>query len=82
MTDAITAARDLLTLIPLKIRKILYGVLGLVILIDGVLDVLPAEVDSQIIAVFGVFTSLLAFANASAKPLPPPPPPPQLPFGG
>ena len=78
MNDPISATRDLLTLIPLKIRKAIYGVVGLLILIDGIFDVLPDKVDSQIVAVFGVLGSVLALANAS-KPLPPPPPPPEFP---
>ena len=73
MNDPISAVRDLLTLIPLKIRKAIYGVIGLVILIDGIFDVLPDGLDSQIIATFGVLGSVLALANTS-QPLPPPPP--------
>ena len=75
MTDALAAVLDLFLLIPRKLRQAIYGLYGLVILVDGTLHLLPTDVASKAMIGFGVFTSLMALANSRTKALPPPPPP-------
>lgn len=75
MSDAIAASRDLLTGIPLKVRRTLYGLFGLVILLDGIWNVLPDDIATPLVTTFGVLGSILALANTTPTPLPPPPPP-------
>ena len=74
MSDALTAAGGLFTSIPLKIRQTLYGLFGLAILVEGIFQVLPEDWSLKLIALFGLFNSLMALANSSTTPLPPPPP--------
>ena len=74
MSDALSAAADLLRAIPLKARRAVYGLYGLVILVEPIVDVLPEEVDLRIIAGFGLFTTLMALANSSTTSAPPSPP--------
>jgi hypothetical protein len=74
MPDAIAAARDLLTSIPLAWRKRIYGTFGLIIVLDGLWDVIPESYDSQVVATFATLGLVLARVNASDKPLPPPVP--------
>lgn len=78
MTDALTAARDLLIAVPVKIRRAIYGVLGLAVVIDGSVrtvfpDLIPPRASGALVLAFGLASSLLALANS--RPLPPPPPP-------
>lgn len=70
MSDALTAVGDLFRSIPLKVRRALYGLLGVFVVFEPIMDVFPTSVDEKVYAVFGVFTALTAFANS--KPLPPP----------
>lgn len=74
MSDALTAAGGLFTSIPLSVRRTLYGVFGLVVVLEGVFDALPEDWSLKLIALWGVFNSLMALANSSTTPLPPPPP--------
>ena len=74
MNDALTAVGGLFTSIPLKIRRTLYGLFGLAIVLEGIFDVLPEDWSLKLIALWGVFNSLMALANSSTDPLPPPPP--------
>ena len=74
MSDALTAAGGLFTSIPLSVRRSLYGVFGLVIVLEGIFDVLPEDWSLKLIALWGVFNSLMALANSATPPLPPPPP--------
>lgn len=64
MSDPITASRDLLVAIPLVVRRVIYGLVGLVILFDGIWDVLPESVDDKVVTTFGVLGSVLALANS------------------
>jgi hypothetical protein len=72
MSDALTAAGGLFTSIPLSLRRTLYGVFGLVVVLEGIFDVLPEDWSLKLIALWGVFNSLMALANSSTTPLPPP----------
>lgn len=74
MSDALTAAAGLFTWIPTKARQALYGLFGLAILLEAILDVLDESVDLKVMALWGLFNSLMALANSSTTPLPPPPP--------
>ena len=74
MSDALTAAGGLFTSIPLKLRRTLYGLFGLAVVLEGIFDVLPEDWSLKLIALWGVFNSLMALANSSTTPLPPPPP--------
>ena len=73
MPDAISAVRDLLTVIPLKVRRAIYGIFGAVILVDGIWKVLPEDISSQVVATFGVLGLVLALANTAQAPALPPP---------
>ena len=72
MSDAITAAGGLFASIPTKVRRTLYGLFGLVIVLEGIFEVLPDDWSLKLVAVWGVFNSLMALANSGE--LPPPPP--------
>jgi hypothetical protein len=74
MPDALTAVGDLFRSIPLKIRRTVYGVFGVYVVFEPIVDVLPTSVDEKVYAVFGVFTALMALTNS--KPALPPPAPP------
>ena len=74
MSDALTAAGGLFTSIPLRLRRTLDGLFGLVVVLEGIFDVLPEDWSLKLIALFGLFNSLMALANSSTTPLPPPPP--------
>jgi len=74
MSDALTAAGGLFVSIPLKVRQTLYGLFGIAILVEGIFDVLPEDWSLKLIALWGVFNSLMALANSATAPLPPPPP--------
>jgi len=74
MSDALTAAGGLFVAIPLQIRRTLYGLFGLVIVLEGIFDVLPEDWSLKLIALWGVFNSLMALANSAT------PPPPTLPL--
>lgn len=80
MSDATTAAADLLRLIPLKIRRTIYGVLGLAVVVDASVrtvfpDLIPARASGALVLAFGLASSVLALANSQpAPPLPPPGP--------
>jgi hypothetical protein len=82
MADPVSAARDLLVSVPLKIRRTVYGVLGLAVVIDAGIgtvfpDLIPERFGDALLVVFGLASSLLALANSSDPvPLPPPPLPP------
>ena len=65
MSDALTAAGGLFTSIPLSVRRSLYGVFGLVIVLEGIFDVLPEDWSLKLIALWGVFNSLMALANST-----------------
>ena len=41
---------------------------------EGIFDVLPEDWSLKLIALWGVFNSLMALANSATPPLPPPPP--------
>lgn len=69
MNDALTAAAGLFTWIPTKFRQLLYGLFGLFILVEAIVDVLDESVDLKVMALWGLFNSLMALANA--KPAPP-----------
>lgn len=71
MSDALNAAGGLFVSIPLKVRRTLYGLFGLAILLEGILDVLPEDWSLKLIALWGVFNSLMALANSASTPLPP-----------
>lgn len=79
MADALTAVADLFRSIPLKIRRAVYGLLGVFVVFEPILDVFPTSVDEKVYAVFGVFTAVMALANSKPAPLPPPPVPPDFP---
>ena len=81
MTDALAAARDLLTMIPVKVRKTIYGLLGLAVLVDSFTNLLPDDVGNGLVIAFGLASSVLALGNAT-DPLPPPPPPVPPAFDG
>jgi hypothetical protein len=72
MSDALTAAGGLFVSIPANIRRTLYGLFGIVIVLEGIFDVLPEDWSLKLIALWGVFNSLMALAN-SAAPSPPAP---------
>jgi len=74
MNDALSAAGGLFTSIPASARRALYGLFGLVIVLEGIFQVLPEDWSLKMIALWGVFNSLMALANSSTPPLPPPPP--------
>jgi hypothetical protein len=74
MSEALTAAGGLFTSIPAGVRRTLYGLFGLVIVLEGIFDVLPEDWSLKLIALWGVFNSLMALANSTVAPLPPPPP--------
>ena len=74
MNDALTAVGGLFTSIPLGVRRTLYGLFGLVILFEGIFGVLPEDWNLKMIAVWGLFNSLMSLANSSTDPLPPPAP--------
>ena len=63
MSDPVSAVRDLLTGIPVKVRRTVYGLVGLVILVDGIWDFLPASIDDKVVTTFGVLGSVLARAT-------------------
>ena len=63
MSDTYTAVADLLRGVPTRIRQTLYGLFGVVILLDGVWDVLPDDVATPLVTTFGVLGSVLALAN-------------------
>ena len=65
MSDALNAAGGLFASIPLKIRRTLYGLFGLVIVLEGIFDVLPEDWSLKLIALWGVFNSLMALANSN-----------------
>lgn len=73
MSDALTAAGGLFVSIPLKFRRTLYGLFGLIVLVEPIIDVMPEEVDLKVIAGFGLFNSLMALANSATPPPSPPP---------
>jgi len=73
MSDALNAAGGLFVSIPLQVRRTLYGLFGLVIVLEGIFDVLPEDWSLKLIALWGVFNSLMALANSASTPLPPPP---------
>ena len=68
MSDAITAAGGLFVSIPANVRRTLYGLFGLAILLEGIFEVLPEDWSLKFIAVWGVFNSLMALANSTATP--------------
>ena len=74
MTEAITATRGLFVNIPLRVRQALYGLFGLIVVLDGIWNLIPDGTDVKVVATFGVFNSIMALANSTAStPLPPPP---------
>ena len=70
MSDAIAASRDLLVSIPIRVRRTLYGIFGLVILLDGIWNVLPDDIATPLTTTFGVTGAILALANTGSPPLP------------
>lgn len=70
MSDALNAAGDLFRSIPLKVRRTVYGALGVFVVFEPILDVFSASVDEKVYAVFGVFTALMALANSAASSAP------------
>jgi hypothetical protein len=66
MNDAIAAVGGLFTSIPAKVRRTLYGLFGLVIVLESILEVLPEDWNLKMIALWGVFNSLMALANSAA----------------
>jgi len=68
MSDAVTAAADLLRAIPTRIRQSLYGLLAVVLLVDGWWDVLPDDIAGKVAATFAGLTMILALVNT--KPVP------------
>lgn len=74
MTDAITAVGDLFRSIPLKVRRTLYGLLGVFVVFEPIVDVFPTSVDEKVFAVFGVFTAAMALANSATTATPAAPP--------
>ena len=77
MSDALTAAGGLFVSIPLQVRRTLYGLFGLAIVLEGIFDVLPEDWSLKLIALWGVFNSLMALANSAT--LAPPQVEPQFP---
>jgi hypothetical protein len=75
MSDALQGIRDLLTMIPVTVRRIIYGLLAVVVLLDSVIDVLPDDVSEILLIVFGLFAPVMALANTTSPPPPPPPEP-------
>jgi hypothetical protein len=74
MTDMVAAIGDLLGMIPVVARRALYGLFALVVVLDGIWNLVPEGIDDKVLATFGVFNSVMALANSRATPLPPPPP--------
>jgi hypothetical protein len=68
MSDAITAAGGLFVSIPAKVRRTLYGLFGLVVVLEGIFEVLPDDWSLKLVAVWGVFNSLMALANSGEQP--------------
>jgi hypothetical protein len=65
MSDALTAAGGLFTSIPASVRRTLYGLFGLVVVLEGIFEVLPEDWNLKLIATWGVFNSLMALANST-----------------
>lgn len=68
MADALNAVGDLFRSIPLKIRRTLYGLLGVFVVFEPIVDMFPTNVDEKVYAVFGVFAALTALANSKPEP--------------
>lgn len=68
MSDALSAVGDLFRSIPLPIRRTVYGLLGIFVVFEPIVDVFSADVDEKVFAVFGVFTALMALANSKPAP--------------
>jgi len=72
MNDALSAAAGLFTAIPVAVRRALYGLFGLVVILESVLEVLPEDWSLKLIALWGIFNSLMALANSATPPPAPP----------
>lgn len=70
MSDALSAAGGLFVSIPIKVRRTLYGLFGLAILLEGIFNVLSEDWGLKLIAVWGLFNSLMALANSGQPPTP------------
>lgn len=62
--DPIAAVRDLFTMIPVAVRRVVYGLLGLLIVVDGLFALLPDSVGDALTVVFGILASVMALANS------------------
>lgn len=69
MGDALSAAAGLFTSIPVTFRRTLYGLFGLFVLLEGILEVLPEDWSLKMIALFGLFNSLMALSNSTSAAL-------------
>jgi hypothetical protein len=76
MTDAVHAVAELFRAIPVRVRQSLYGVVGLVVLIDAWFDLFSDDISGKLTSSFAGLTLIMALANATKAPLPPPPLPP------
>lgn len=74
MNDAIAAVGGVFAGIPIKIRRTLYAVFGLIVIIESIWDIIPEPADSKVLATWGVFNSIMALGNTVAKPAEPPAP--------
>lgn len=72
MSDAVTAAADLLRAVPVRVRQGLYGLFALVILIDGWWDILPDDIAGRVAATFAGLTMILALVNTGDRDVVPP----------
>lgn len=72
MNDAIAAVAKPLAAIPVKIRQALYALFGLIVIVDSIWNLLPDDVDTKVLATWGVFNSIMALGNSATTPPPPP----------
>lgn len=73
METAINAVADIFRWIPVKVRQVFYGLLGLVVLTNYIFEYLPEDQSGRLLTAFGVLATVMALANTSSPPLPPPP---------
>lgn len=70
MQDALNAVGEIFRSVPVRVRRWIYGLVGLVIVVDGIFDFLGDDWGPKVLATFGVLTALMALANTS-KPVDP-----------
>jgi hypothetical protein len=67
--------KNLAQAIPDRIRQVIYSILGTAVGIEAIFDVIPAGVETKILAVLVVLGFGTAALNVERPTLPPPPPP-------